>query len=124
MGQTTIVFEDGSKLKTREDGSFECWSKDGRLHSSDDRPSIFIPESAYPGHLAYHKDGELHRENGPALIYTDGREYYFLLGDHYPKWYWNVARKIAFLRYLMKFGLYIYSKTYDIFHEVFIGPKG
>lgn len=124
MEKFTTVFADGSEIITREDGSFERWNKDGRLHSNDDRPSVFIPEGSTPGLSSYHRNGELHREDGPAIIWTDGRQHYFLYDTHYPKWYWNIARKVKIVRYAMEAYQYVVNKSYDVYHEVFIGPRG
>ena len=37
------------------------------------------------GHLVYYKNGKFHREDGPALIWSDGDKWYYLNGYHYTK---------------------------------------
>ncbi len=35
----------------------------------------------YSSHREWFLDGELHREDGPAVIYSDGTEHWYLNGD-------------------------------------------
>lgn len=43
------------------------------------------------GFNAYYQDGKLHREDGPAITYSDGRGYYYLRGKEYTKEDWEKA---------------------------------
>ena len=46
--------------------------------------------SSPAGHKYWYRDGGLHREDGPAIEYLDGRHRWFLDGMEYPKheyWY-------------------------------------
>lgn len=53
---------------------------DGRLHSIDDRSSQELSNGA----RSWHRDGLLHRENGPAQIGADGTERWFTNGVMHP----------------------------------------
>jgi hypothetical protein len=35
------------------------------------------------GHIYYYKNGELHRENGPAVEYRNGEKHWFKNGLHH-----------------------------------------
>lgn len=41
--------------------------------------------NATDGTVRFIKDGKLHNTDGPALIYPDGKEEYYLNGFHYTK---------------------------------------
>ena len=48
---------------------------DDNRHSINDEPSLEYSNDSYN---VWHKDGQWHRETGPALIWTNGKkEYYF-----------------------------------------------
>jgi hypothetical protein len=63
----------------------ERWYKDGELHR-EDGPAVIYPD----GSKFWYKHGLFHREDGPAVIVHDGNKKWYLNG--YPltkeKW-WN-----------------------------------
>jgi len=62
-----------------------------QYHSYDDEPAVVVyahketdmtgEEIDVQGYQAWYKDGQIHRENFPAIIHEDGREYYYLEGN-------------------------------------------
>jgi hypothetical protein len=49
------------------------WHKNGKLHR-DDGPAAEWPN----GQKAWYREGLIHREDGPAIIMADGKEYWVL----------------------------------------------
>ena len=58
--------------KYTESDGHQAWYKDGTLHR-EDGPAIIYPD----GHQEWWKDGKYHREDGPAVINTDGYQEWF-----------------------------------------------
>ena len=56
----------------------KCWYKDGELHREDGPATIYADGSQY-----WHKEGEIHRDYGPAVIWPDGIEYWYKYGKPY-----------------------------------------
>ena len=54
------------------------WTKNGKLHR-EDGPAVIYPD----GTQYWFISGKLHRENGPAVIYPDGRQYWYINGDRH-----------------------------------------
>ena len=65
---------EGSKCITLPDGTQE-WYRNGQLHR-EDGPAIVYPG----GSQSWWIDGNLHREDGPALVSADGRKEWRLNG--------------------------------------------
>ncbi len=66
-----------------------------KLHSLDN-PSICNTNQKF-----FYKDGNFHRENGPAIDYGNGYKNYYLNGKYYEeKEYWSIIKKIRFKAYL------------------------
>lgn len=56
------------------------WENDrGKYHRDHDLPAI----EYHNGAKAWYKNGKRHREVGPALIFCDGKELWFLNGIQY-----------------------------------------
>lgn len=80
------VFPDGQQQFYRKGDSLErvifpsgkeCfYNKDRELHR-EDGPAAIYPD----GKEEYHMDGRLHREDGPAVIWPDGKEEYYMNGQ-------------------------------------------
>ena len=70
-----------------EHGRYQIRNSKGHLHR-EDGPAIIFPD----GTQYWHRNGEFHRDDGPAIIYPDGRQH----------WYRNgiCHRKINETRYL------------------------
>ena len=66
-----------SKCDTDYFGNKE-WFQDGKLHR-DDGPAIEWTD----GSLWWHQNGELHRDDGPAMVNADGTKEWFLNGIQY-----------------------------------------
>ncbi len=58
------------------DGS-QVWWKDGKIHR-EDGPAVIWPD----GTQRWYKDGKLHREDGPAVIYSYGTKEWYLNGKN------------------------------------------
>jgi hypothetical protein len=65
---------------TESDGS-QRWYKDGNLHR-EDGPAIIYPD----GTKRWYKDGKRHREDGPAIIYSDGTQRWYKNGKDIDIW--------------------------------------
>ncbi len=61
---------------TDPDGK-QAWWKDGKLHR-EDGPAVIWPD----GTQMWYKDGEFHREDGPAIVYSDGRQFWYKNGKN------------------------------------------
>jgi hypothetical protein len=61
---------------TESDGT-QYWYKDGNLHR-EDGPAVINPN----GYQAWFKDGERHREDGPAVIYPYGTRKWYINGKN------------------------------------------
>ena len=74
------------KYKVFDDGD-ECYfDENGYWHRPNNKPA-YISSSGY---TEYWVHGKLHRTDGPAFIYPDGREYFFLDHIRYTKEdYWK-----------------------------------
>jgi hypothetical protein len=69
-------------------GGYYTINEYGRFHSYNDEPAISIEtftsidpdgqEYVFEGYKSWLSDGKLHRENGPAVIRDDGKEYYYI----------------------------------------------
>ncbi len=62
-----IEYHDGSKV----------WFKNGVKHRENGQPAVDFPD----GHQEWWVDGKLHRDDGPAIITTEGREFYYKNGE-------------------------------------------
>ena len=61
----------------------EVWYKDGELHREDGPARIHSN-----GTKVWYKDGKLHREDGPAVIKKDGTKRWYLNGEFFLKEKW------------------------------------
>ena len=59
----------------RDDGIVEYYNENGQLHR-EDGPAIIKPS----GTKGWFKNGELHREDGPAIICSDGTKDWYKNG--------------------------------------------
>ena len=66
-----------SGLTTYSDGS-QRWYLHGQLHR-EDGPAIIRPDGSQEWWL----HGQLHREDGPAIIHPDGSQYWYLHGKRH-----------------------------------------
>ena len=64
-----------------EYGSKYWRNSKGKLHREGDKPAIV----ALDGYKSYWKNGRLHRDNGPAVIYQNGDVEYWLDGQRLTK---------------------------------------
>ncbi len=64
-------------LHTGSDGT-QYWYKEWKLHR-EDGPAIIYTN----GNQRWYKDGKLHREDGPAVIYPNGEQYWYKDGEQY-----------------------------------------
>ncbi len=62
---------------TDPDGT-QHWCKDGNLHR-DDGPAVIYSN----GNQYWYKNDQLHREDGPAIIYPDGTHKWYLNGKQF-----------------------------------------
>ena len=60
-----------------EEGS-RCWYVNGKLHR-EDGPALEYSN----GTKCWFKNGDYHREDGPACEYADGNKYWYLKGIQY-----------------------------------------
>jgi hypothetical protein len=61
-----------------EDGTKRWCNKDGHLHREDGPAIVFRS-----GYEAWWLNGKLHREDGPAIIYSNGEKSYWLNDKQY-----------------------------------------
>ena len=62
---------------TDEDGS-QHWYLHGQLHR-EDGPALIHPD----GTIIYYKYGRYHREGGPAYSHPNGTQYWFINGEYH-----------------------------------------
>ena len=55
-----------------EDGAYRVRNSSGQLHR-DDGPAIVHPD----GRQYWYRNGQLHRDDGPAIVYPDGAQYWY-----------------------------------------------
>lgn len=55
------------------------WSKYGKLHREGDLPSVI----SYDGTQYWYKNGVSHRDVGPAILFPNGKELYYVIGKQY-----------------------------------------
>ena len=72
----TKIIEDGEVLIHRvyDDGSECYYDENDCYHRPNNKPAFIHPD----GFTLYRVCGKLHRTNGPAFIYSDGSEEYWL----------------------------------------------
>jgi len=56
----------------------KIWRKNGEFHR-ENGPAIEYPD----GDKVWYQYGQLHREDGPAIIHLDGTKMWYLNGQHY-----------------------------------------
>jgi len=62
-------------VRTVDQSGTITYTKDGKLHREDGPAVIY-----YDGSQCWYKDGKCHRKNGPAVIYSDGSLFWFKYG--------------------------------------------
>ena len=80
-GEIQYDFPDGSYVNIFSNNSIIWFDSDCNLHRDGDMPTIICTN----GRRAYHKNGKLHRVGGPARIWEDGYEEYYLDDIEYTK---------------------------------------
>ena len=81
MTITSEVLPDGSEHRTHENGT-QSWWRDGELHR-EDGPALVVPDTgAFPSAAReeWYRHGKLHRADGPALTTAWGRQEWFVDG--------------------------------------------
>jgi hypothetical protein len=68
--EPAVVCTDGSKY----------WCLNGKRHRENDKPALIFAD----GTQCWCINGQLHRESGPAVIYSDGREEFWVNGKQQP----------------------------------------
>jgi len=62
--------------KWDEGGYYAVRNRNGRLHR-DDGPAIVYPD----GKQYWYRNGRLHRDDGPAVVHPDGRQEWYRNGE-------------------------------------------
>ena len=62
-----------------ENGGYRVRNSSGQLHR-EDGPAVIYPD----GRQEWYRNGHLHRDNGPAAIYPDGTQYWYRNGYAIP----------------------------------------
>jgi hypothetical protein len=57
-------------------GTQRWYNEDDQLHRENDKPALVYKN----GNQFWFKNGKRHRENGPAVIYHNGSQYWYLKG--------------------------------------------
>lgn len=70
-----------SKSLCRRKFMITTWYKDGLIHTDDDHPSICHST----GSKFWHKNGVLHRDNGPAIMRVSGTREWWVNGQLHRK---------------------------------------
>jgi len=71
------LLEAGGKWDEKEEGYTACnWN--GLLHR-DDGPALVYPD----GKQYWYRNGRLHRDDGPAVVYPNGTQYWYCNGEQY-----------------------------------------
>jgi hypothetical protein len=71
-------FQTSSQSDKKIDNPKREWRQDGQLHR-EDGPAIIYSN----GTVMYYRHGKLHREDGPAIIYSNGDQWYYRDGKLY-----------------------------------------
>lgn len=74
--------DDGPAVVNTECDSV-CWYHNGKIHRDGDGPAAQRNKRRVPERLEWYQDDVLHREDGPAVIYMDGRMGFFQKGEEY-----------------------------------------
>ena len=70
-------------IKINGDNYTQTTNYNEQAHSFNDEPAIIITKGKYKGDKHWYKNGQIHRENGAAIIFNDGRKFYYLHGVEY-----------------------------------------
>ena len=62
-----------------EDGAYRVHNSLGQLHR-DDGPAMVYPD----GRQCRYRNGQLHRDDGPAIVYPNGAQYWYRNGYAIP----------------------------------------
>ena len=71
------LLEAGGKWE-EESESYVVRNRSGQLHR-DDGPAIVHPD----GTQYWYRNGQLHRDDGPAAVYQDGKQLWYRNGEQY-----------------------------------------
>ena len=74
-------FDDGNYVHIWPNNTIAWFDSDGVYHRDDDMPTHITTN----GFMQYCKHGKTHRENGPSIIHSSGKEKYWLEGNIYTK---------------------------------------
>ena len=80
----TIKVNPGDSIPSNFTGIIEWWIgtkhwfKEGNYHR-EDGPAVEYPD----GTKRWYKEGELHRLDGPAIVYPDGTEFWYIEDNFY-----------------------------------------
>lgn len=79
-----FISEDNKNGFVKNSLGDKFWYKDGNLHREDGPAAVY----SYGAEIWY-KEGEIHREDGPAIKLSNGRTQYRLNSKHYSynEWY-------------------------------------
>lgn len=78
-------------LFTFHDGT-KHWYKDDNLHR-EDGPAVIYPNGA----RFWYINDQLHREDGPAAVHPNGNMSWFLHGVEYTKTEFNIKQNLKFI---------------------------
>jgi len=59
-----------------KDGAYQVRNSSGQLHREDGPAVVYLD-----GSHSWYRNGHFHREGGPAIVYTDGSQYWYLNGQ-------------------------------------------
>ena len=79
------LHRDGDLPAVEKSNGEKQWFKNGESYREDDKPSV----EAANGSLFWYQGDILHRETGPAAIYSNGREDYYFNDHYYEKDEWE-----------------------------------
>ena len=80
-GTIQYNFSDGSSIYINSGNTIHWYDSDGNGHRDGDIPAYIT----IGGYLSYYKHGVWHRENGPAVIRSNGNVEYYLDDIEYTK---------------------------------------
>jgi len=95
------------QVEVNEAGTF--WRLNGKLHR-EDGPAIEWSD----GHKEWWLNGKRHREDGPAVEFADGAKFWYLNGKQYTEEEFNRATKKVIPEYTMKEAIKLIGHEFKI----------
>lgn len=95
INHALVQIKKNNELKKPRNGSYigvlgsQIWYKDGQVHR-ENGPAVINIDGVY-----YYINNKIHRVDGPAAIYKNGTKFYYLWGEQFSKEEWFNKLTIA-----------------------------